>query len=570
MKWAIGVIVVIAILAIVGWKQSQLSGSQTSPKISYGAQFRLDVEVAKSNLPVIRGSGEETTYTYSRVVEKQVHELWRITLREKYRAHWIDPSGNVWVFAGISQRAGPSAQLWIRDPLADVRARISPSALAQSHARQPFDIGTIDEKRATMRQLTSLAYQLELPTKGGSMFVTAMNGQPEVADTYVVDWRPSGNPSAPFEKFLQEPGGPRVMSVHPDLPHWQLWTEERPYAPAVLTIGPDLAPSSDKTVHYVLQQRSFQIAPAQVVRTPNRRYLWFTYGLNEQPKEASIEIFDRKGNSLGKVDWLEAGRFDSVYAAQHEVDVANPAVRQGGREAPMSTAPPTGWDKPEFVIFSATKNRKFELKIPAHGDSNHPTLRSFADESGFVAKEPRYPDHAQTAQKTFASADGQFEMRLRVIRDAKGSQSAVRTLIKKGEGMDHEFWTQTTPYVPLDVLVSNSGRVFAIEILPGEGDRPAMALLSMRRADAQTPVSLDLTRSDFYGSMDAAKQANFKDLKIEYVGPKGVFDFEGEALPTWSAEQLHWQLTPTKKRVLTLSPMGPGMVDRIYWSEKPK
>lgn len=554
MKWGIFAVLIVAAGSIIGWQFS----SPASNSVSQSPEFVLEAKAVSDQGPSTF-LGPETVYTYSRKLGAKKKELWRITLPEKHVAHWIGDNGHVWVLGEISGRQLPRRRLWIRNPNANELATINQSM---------SDDGI---KEARLVKVSYQATRLTLPAQAKGVRHITEYWAPEQPIRYFMTTADCPEVLTPIDRYLK--GNEPIRTIHPvpDAPQWELWTRS-PFNPGVVTIAERNIGNYPSNVSVISSQFEVERSPAHIDRSPNGMILWFFFGFNGQPKEASMTVYDYNGRKVDTVDFLKEGKFETPYAAEHSLRFKEMQALENNRWVPLASARRVSIIEPSTIRISDDRKRNFDIFIPApEKKSERIGVKRSAQDAALTTKEAVYPDHVQAGDREFKSENGSFTLRVRKLASKSKDPVWVKTLIFQPEnGKAHQFWSKSTPFEVTSGFVSNGGRSYTLESGFGPKGTPIegkpQAWLSIQPFDGQNPMNVDLAGQNMFRSFEAAVALDLTKWSMKYAEPITQEEFEGESVRIWTGETVVLALPDGTKRELNVVEAGQNMgFDRVYW-----
>lgn len=147
-----------------------------------------------------------------------------------------------------------------------------------------------------------------------------------------------------------------------------------------------------------------------------------------------------------------------------------------------------------------------------------------------------------------------------------------QTLLRKDDRVkeyEHEFWSLRAYIVPLDAIVTNSGRVLTLnvgEITNGaNGEQVEIALLIVRDYNGDQTISLNLLTERLLGTYDLAEKADMRGFTVAYDEPESEAHFEGAVVRRYARESYTWVLPDRDPIKLYLGEIGPGVGYTLFW-----
>ena len=467
-----------------------------------GASYRLVAETEIKQGSIRQYA--ESTYAYSVAEGGRARELWTLTRHDHYLRHWISPSGRVWVMTSGMPGPGGAATLWTRDPSGNgygpwgFHTFLPPTIRGTTRYAQQSASG-IDLDRVTTWTggRGDASEGLRMPLKAGGEARVTLVAQEGAAPILLARTLKEGERDLVAEGLAASPyqnlSFARPVARSP-LALWQYREEKTGRTRRILqtlqqaTYGAPI----DGVLVRVTAERTVDLAPAAVVRTPAARVLWFGLSRPGEPEAARLTVMRYDGAVLKDVDLLKLGGYRSLADLKARLAFGDVRVQGDGGWVPIDPDDNRSPDAPELLEI-----RGEGVRVLVRIDEAGVEVERF---TGLAAKRPKEspPDPSRIlSERAFASPDGRFHLRERHLRSGTPNGIYALTLLGQAEEPDGrvvpvELWSGIDSDAARSVRVTDSGRTFVFRVDPPDEDRPARPVLFVREADGRQIAGMDL------------------------------------------------------------------------------
>lgn len=499
-----------------------------------------------------------TDYEYSEIRPAGRRVLWTRTEREKYAAHWVSPSGRVWVLTESTAGPGGAGRLWLRSPTGDLlgswpsymvfqRGPATNNASTAPHASELVaGGGRADEIKA------NVAERLRFPLRDGSEVRVVFLWPTDPAKSVALQGRPTLSGESLLEQALENPELETPAFERPlgDRSSLTIWRANalKPGGPSLTWLGlmPWQGAGTARTMGRLQELRQMERSPDYVTRTPGNRILWFEFVTRQSPGRGVLRVMDTQGDEQAKVDLVAVGRFGSAKEAKESLKWQQPSFAKGQEWLPLSEVK-DGWDTSrEQVELWDRRGRRFVVTIAAGAARD--TVKTEV-QSGLRARRPKEDsDRGRlVSEESVYSQNRRFKLRTRWFEREGEPRSGRLTLCAlapeaSGTQAEVELWSTFILNEPAATYVTNSGRslVFNFErIRSGTGKEPAeVATLIVRSPSGRQLAGLDLTQPEGYSTAAEAKRSiRWDAVALASKGKRADWETEGLRLPVWTSEE---------------------------------
>ncbi|HJP83544.1 MAG TPA: hypothetical protein VJ835_08570 [Fimbriimonadaceae bacterium] len=568
--------IVVALLAgLIIWAQTG-----TSPQRAKSA-FEL---LASSELKqgAIRPYAE-TQYRYFQVMgDGSKRELWSVLLNEKYLAHWISPSGMVWVQTEFIPGPGGGGHIWARDRFGDVKG-VFPAYAGLPSRRiggspgdvLPFRLSQPEVKVVnTAHYLTSGAEQLQIKQPGGEEVRITIVPTPD-GDVSVLKRLQAGQPDL-FTDLLNKPqSSPQVEFRRIEgMPFglWQVSVEGRTH-----WIRQVLAESYQGRTLEVKREDEIADQPTRVVATPSGKILWFEFTNFQNPGIAQLEIFTLTGEKLDTVDLMKLGKFPSPREAKQQIIYGDVLWNGGSGLKPVDSPERYGSADLESYFFNDRTGRKYQIDLKKEGETYLVDAKASLNiKQPANVVEPKFPGAAMINNQVASSPDGKFTA---TAKTYKRDGNVLTQLTLTSHIVDPVVGGKSIQLFSVPVAtkveglkVSDSGRVFGVSFISQQpiGDKKVDMCLFQAWEPTGRNMNFDLIRLKWFSTLAEAKaQLNMKAFKAQPEGVRGEREFNGVPIPVYPLETLTFPFRSGKIENLYIGYVNDQMPN-IFYTRRPK
>jgi hypothetical protein len=568
--------IVVALLAgLIIWAQTGTSRQQSKPAFELIASSEMKQGAIRPYA--------ETQYRFFQVMaDGSKRELWSVLLNDKYQAHWISPSGLVWVQTESIPGPGGGGQIWARDRFGDVKG-VFPAYVGLPSRRiggSPGDVLPFQGSRpevkvgTTAHYLTSGAEQLQIKQPGGEEVRITIVQTPD-GDVSVIKRLHAGQPDL-FTDLLNKPQSPPQVEFRriEGMPFglWQVSVEGRTH-----WIRQVLAESYQGRTLEVQSEEEIADQPTRVVATPSGKLLWFEFTNFQNPVVAQLEIFNLAGKKLDTVDLMKLGKFPSPREAKQLIIYGDVLWNGGSGLKPVDIPERYGSADHESYFFSDRTGRKYQIDLKKEGETYLVDAKASMNlKQQEMVVEPCFPGAKLVKDQAANSPDGKFTAAAKTyLRDRQKLTQLTLTshIVDPVEGGKSIRLFSIPVATQVEGLrVSNSGRVFGVSFISQQpiGDKQVDMCLFHAWEPTGRNMNFDLLRLKWFLTLAEAKaQLDMNAFKAQPEGVRGERDFNGVPIPTYPMETLTFPFRSGKTENLYIGYMNDQMPN-IFYTKRPK
>ncbi|MCH8979269.1 MAG: hypothetical protein IH945_08505 [Armatimonadetes bacterium] len=522
----------------------------------------------------------QTVYTYYRTFRNSKQELWRITLNEKYAAHWIGSHGKVWVLTDGDLGGRTAPRLWVRNAeasdLAIVRLNEAVRYLVPDIPQlQLFKTWDFNAEESGFTKLDSFRSQFKLVLDGHGEFHINEVYVGQERYRYIVTWNGTDSPTNPLDELLMG----RIQPMHSrplaNQETWEVWESQDRPGPDVLAIYFKSPGRSHANVSLVLKQHELAQLPSYVTKTPRNRVLWFSFPKYGNSTVGALTVFSLGGAMIGEVDLKQAGAFKSARAAGGSLTFTDIQILSGNRWLPLDKAEWYTWfnaKNHETIKIVDAEGYRYLIEISGYGkEGSSVVCERLAPNRFLFRKEQKLVGHKLIDEKHWWSENGEFALRHRTMEDERGRVIYRQTLLReeaKVQDYEHELWSRSSYTDPKDVFVSNSGRTFVLSVdrvqYRSTGPFHEFAALIVYDYDGSRTTALSLLTDNFLGTFEQAQKSDLSGLSVTYDEPESKIKHEGSIIRRFARESYAWKLPNGSVQEFYIAETAPGGIYHLY------
>lgn len=567
--------------------------------IAGGPRYEL---TAGEKLPPSGYGYGTTTYTFYEVSGGAKKLKWRRTEPSTYIAHWISPSGRVWLMTG----AAPSKNGFIestKSPLRDASAITLRDTTGDTlrtwngwttsrrgpYTGPPSTMLKSDIPAGTTSYLKGNAEQILLQGKTGrGARLTVYWPKNETRPVLEVHEFDAKHPSPlSFAERAFASAGYDVPEFEPIAPriNLALWSAGSADGHADLVW---LASAYGDMGIPVTSGQGEPLArrPDSIQWIPMGRLLLFDFA----DRTATMSFRDNTGRLLRSIDLLALGGFSSVTEAKTNLKWRAPLMQSQHGWVPVGQIQSYEAIGASQIELWDTKGRRFLIDLHT---ANRPTkpgrisTQKSPDRvySGLLARRPKDPYTSPTWQKTeeryVHSPNKRFSLRYRrfALRNSMGPRSITMLahVMENGKTVDVEMWNRTT-YSDVPFMgVTDGGRSVLLEVgrtkAYMQNDRvghmqDAATMLEYGPDGAQTGGEDPLEGWGLKTAENLRKRVIFASIKLEVLGKPEAGQTDGIPTPMWPAERITIPIKGMASKVFYLV-RHTGMGENLFVNDQP-
>ncbi|HWA82768.1 MAG TPA: hypothetical protein VG820_05015 [Fimbriimonadaceae bacterium] len=504
-------------------------------------------------------SDNSTVYTLYKTFGNSSMEMWRITLPEKPIHTWVSGRGDVWVLADTtSPFGGPiggRSALWARQNDASLIGSWYGGLLLSGVVDKVFD-GIAAHCDFDHSGITSIGAggneQFRLALKNGAqIFITNVQTNDQGMMNVVQRFAKGQADDDALQQLLAKSHGPvEVAKPMPGSLPVRVWRDPSSSGRSVLEAYDQ---NSNGPSDFVTSDRWIAAPPTYVARTPLGRYAWFEF----TSTSGTLRFLNFSGKEFQSVDLVRLGKFASATEAESQLNYRSLRAKQ--------TYSANGSAEETFTMTDES-GRKYSILLKPTGDGTVAVTTAVSLGLDRIAKkEPDYPDANLQSQTVRRSDDGRFQLMARRYRQAGRTFTQLTLSAKIDDPIEGtkevQVWSEPSPLEPLQLRLSDSGRVYGIMLMPkppklAKPDAGEYAMLFCWDVDGKLSAGYNLAGLAlkwFPSDAAAIKEMDLTKFQFSLAGEAAERDIDGIPLTTWPKERLDYRFANGQTQTLFVS-----------------